>query len=214
MKLENLSKEEREQLKREILLQEKAEGQRKLQEREDYKSLVENFVSSNLIKLQKLSAEMMRVKEEVIEEAATLIKLKDELYLTKSDRRSDTFTAKNGSSITLGSRTNEGWDDTVNNGIEKVQEYLNSLAKDEDTAILVDTVMGLLAKDRKGSLKASKVLELEKMAVRSGDKDFIEGIQIIKEAYQPKPSCRFIDVRLMDHEGNSVALPLTLSAIR
>ena len=43
-----------------------------------------------------------------------------------------------------------------------VKEYIKTMAKDENSANLVDTVMSLLAKDRKGALKANKVLELEK----------------------------------------------------
>lgn len=48
--------------------------------------------------------------------------------------------------------------------------------------------MGLLSKDRKGNLKAQKVLELEKLAVKSGDEDFLDGIKIIKDAYRPVPT--------------------------
>ena len=98
-------------------------------------------------------------------------------------------------------------------GIAKVKEYLGTLAKDDNSAALVETVMGLLAKDRKGALKANKVLELERLAVKSQDKEFLDGIGIIKAAYRPVPTCQFISVETKDEKGNATPLPLSLSAM-
>lgn len=95
----------------------------------------------------------------------------------------------------------------------KVKDYLKTLAKDDNSAELVQVVMGLLAKDRKGALKANKVLELERLAVSSQNADFIDGINIIKAAYRPIPTCQFIQVELKDEEGKSRKLPLSLSAM-
>ena len=116
-------------------------------------------------------------------------------------------------SITLGNRVNEGWDDTVEAGIAKVKEYLATLAKDDNSAALVETVMGLLAKDRKGALKANKVLELERLAVKSQNPEFLDGINIIKQAYRPVPTCQFISVKLKDDKGVESQLPLSLAAM-
>ena len=154
------------------------------------------------------------MKAEVFGEFATLIKTKNELFSTKMNRQSDTFTTQDGlMSITLGNRVNEGWDDTVEAGIAKVKEYLATLAKDDNSAALVETVMGLLAKDRKGALKANKVLELERLAVKSQNPDFLDGISIIKQAYRPVPTCQFISVKLKDEKGVESQLPLSLSAM-
>jgi len=117
-------------------------------------------------------------------------------------------------SITLGNRVNEGWDDTVNAGIAKVKEFLGTLAKDDNSAALVETVMGLISKDRKGNLKANKVLELEKLAIKTQDEKFLDGIAIIKAAYRPEPSCQFIEVTLKDEKGNEQKLPLSLAAMK
>ena len=214
MDIRNLTKEEREELKAQLEAEEKAEKARVENEREEYKRLVDASVRSAVGKLQKLSDEMMRVKREVFEEFDTLIRMKNELFRVKLDRKTDTFTTGDGvMSITLGSRTNEGWDDTVEAGIAKVKEYLGTLAKDDNSAALVETVMGLLAKDRKGALKANKVLELERLAVKSQDKEFLDGIGIIKAAYRPVPTCQFISVETKDEKGNATPLPLSLSAM-
>ena len=212
--LKALTAEQRAALKAQLEAEDKAEKDRVQNEREAYKQLVDQTVQSNVSKLQKLSSEMERLKEEVFTEFATLIKTKNELFKTKSDRQSDTFTTSDGTmSITLGNRVNEGWDDTVEAGIEKVKAYLKTLAKDENSAELVQVVMGLLAKDRKGALKANKVLELEKLAATSRDAEFIDGINIIKAAYRPVPTCQFIRVTMKDEEGKERKLPLSLSAM-
>lgn len=212
--INNLTPEQKAQLKAQLENEEKAEKARVQNEREAYKQLVDGTVKKSVQKLQTLSAEMERIKQEVFAEFGTLISAKNELFKTKADRQSDTFTTRDGTmSITLGNRVNEGWDDTVEAGIAKVKAYLTTLAKDDNSAALVQTVMSLLAKDRKGALKANKVLELEKLAMTSQDPDFIDGINIIKQAYRPVPTCQFIQVELKDEEGKSRKLPLSLSAM-
>lgn len=214
MDLTQMTKEQRAELKAQLEAEEKAENARIEAERETYKQMVDTAVSSAVKKLQMLSAEMMRVKQEVFQEFGSIIDLKNELFKVKLDRKSDTFSTRDGAmTLTLGSRTNEGWDDSVDAGIAKVKEYLATLAKDENSAALVETVMGLLAKDRKGTLKANKVLELERLAIKTQDKDFMDGIRIIKDAYRPVPTCQFISVETKDEKGNSVSLPLSLSAM-
>lgn len=212
--LNALSAEQKAALKAQLEAEEKAEKARVQNEREAYKDLVDCTVQNAVKRLQKLSDEMMQVKQDIFAEFGTLIKTKNELFKVKADRQSDTFTTADGMmSITLGNRINEGWDDTVDAGIQKVKAYLNTLAKDDNSAALVQTVMGLLAKDRKGALKANKVLELEKLATTSQDADFIDGINIIKAAYRPVPTCQFIQVSLKDEEGKEYKLPLSLAAM-
>ena len=197
MDLTQLTKEQKAALKAQLEAEEKAEKARVQNERDTYKELVDAAVHSNVRKLQELSAEMERVKAEVFGEFAALIRTKNELFSTKMNRQSDTFTTQDGMmSITLGNRVNEGWDDTVEAGIAKVKEYLATLAK-----------------DRKGALKANKVLELERLAVKSQNAGFIDGINIIKQAYRPVPTCQFISVTVKDDKGVETKLPLSLSAM-
>lgn len=209
-----MTREQREELKAQLEAEEKKEAARIEAEREAYKQLVDTTVEKCVKKLQMLSSEMMRLKQEVFQEFDAVVKMKDELFKVKIDRKSNTFTTSDGRmTLTLGSRTNEGWDDSVEAGIAKVKEYLGTLAKDENSAVLVETVMGLLAKDRKGTLKANKVLELERLAVKTQDKEFLDGISIIKNAYRPVPTCQYISVETKDDKGNAVSLPLSLSAM-
>lgn len=215
MELKNLTSDERAELKAQLAAEEAADKQRIQQSRDDYKNLVDEFVRANISKLRSLSEQMQAIKLDVFADAQTLVEMKNELFKVKIDRMSDTFTSTDGAmSITMGNRSNEGWDDTVNAGIAKVKEFLGTLARDENSAMLVDTVMSLMAKDRKGNLKASKVLELEKMAIKSQDPIFLDGIAIIKAAYRPAPSCQFIEVTLKDEKGNDVKLPLSMASMK
>lgn len=192
----------------------KAEKERIAKERETYKEMKDATIRTMFELLKGISEGMILAKNTVFGNMETVISMKEELYMTKSDRKSDTLTTDDGLiTIKLGNRINEGWADTVEVGIQKVRDYLKTLAKDENSANLVETVMNLLAKDRKGNLKANKVLELEKLAVKSGDENFLDGIAIIKDAYRPEPSCQFIEVRYRDEEGKERSLPLSMSAI-
>lgn len=214
MDLKNLTREEKETLRKQLDAERKAEESRIQAEREAYKELVDRFVREKLYLLRMLSDQMVSIKAEIFADAQTLIQTKNELFKAKSGRRSDTFTSSDGlCSISLGYRVYDGWDDTVEQGIAKVKNYLASLSKDDETAALVDTIMGLLAKDHKGSLKANKVLELEKLAIKSQDPEFIDGMSIIRQAYLAVPSCKFISVELRDEQGKSQKLPLSMSAI-
>ena len=214
MDLSKFTAAERAALREQLLADEQAEKDAIVKQRDDYKGLVNETVIEQVAELQKLSQQMMQAKRNVFDSFATVIDLKDDLFKVKTDRRSDTFTSTDGKkTVTIGRRTTEGWDDTVNVGVDKVKAYIKSLAKDENSAALVDTIMGLLAKDRKGNLKTSKVLELEKLATRSKNDDFLDGIKIIKEAYRPQPSCLFVEVKLKNEEGKEISLPLSMSSI-
>lgn len=214
MNIEELTKEQRADLRRQLEAEEKAERARVQQERENYKSIVDGWVEETVKKLQNVSSVMMDAKADIFGSSETIIKMKNELFNVKLDRKSDTLTTQDGSkTIRIGNRINEGWDDTVGVGVEKVKTFLRTLAKDENSASLVDTVMNLLAKDRKGNLKAQKVLELERLAVKSGNEDFLDGIRIIKDAYRPVATCQFIEVVIRDENGKEHALPLSMSAI-
>lgn len=214
MNINDLTPDQKADLLAQLEADKEAQEQKKQDDKEAYKELRDETVRQTFSALKKVSDTLLLAKEGTFKVFEQIINLKNDLYNTKDDRQTDTFTTSDGSiSIKLGNRVFEGWDDTVDIGIKKVKEYLKTLAKDENSANLVDTIMGLLAKDRKGNLKANKVLELEKLASKSGNDDFKEGLRIIKDAYRPTPSCQFVEVRYKDETGKERSLPLSMSAI-
>ena len=74
-------------------------------------------------------------------------------------------------------------------------------------------VMSLLAKDRKGNLKASRVLQLREIARKSGYPALIEATDIIQGAYRPEETCQFISASWKDDRGVKHTLPLSMAAM-
>ena len=209
-----MTAKERAELKAQIEAEERAEKQKREDDITAYKNSVDEFCRAGFATLSVVSETMRKAKEKMFADAETLISMKEELFRTKSDRRSDQFTTSDGRiTIALGSRTNDGWDDTVNVGIGMAKEFIKSLAKDEEAAALSEMVMGLLAKDRKGNLKASRVLQLRETANKSGYAKLIEAVDIIQAAYQPVETCQFISVSYKDDKGVKHTLPLSLAAM-
>ena len=212
MDITKLTPEERAALKAQLEAEERAEKQKRDDDIKAYKVLVAEFVHKTKDSMMHLSGLMRQRKDEVFDNVAVLVEMKEKLYNTKVDRHSNTF-SDDGITVTLGRRTNDGWDDTVEIGIAKVKEFLSSLAKDESASKLYTAVMQLLSKDRKGNLKASAMLQLERYAAQWNDPLFSEGVEIIRNAYQPLETCDFISVSYKDEEGKTHAIPLSLAAM-
>ena len=214
MDIKNLTAEQRGALKAQIEAEERAESQKRQDSIDAYKSMVDEFCADTFSRMQKVS-ELMRIeKERVFAAAELLIEQKEALFKTKQDRHSNQFTTADGKvTVALGYRTNDGWDDTVNEGIAKVKEYLESLAATEEGAKAVNIILKLLAKDKKGNLRASAMIQLEQEAVKNGNPLFVEGVQIIRDAYRPVDSCQFISVSFKDENGVKHNLPLSLSSM-
>ena len=214
MDISNLTAEQRAALKAQIEAEERAESQKRQESIDAYKTMVDEFCSDTFERMKKISELLRAEKERVFAAADLLIEQKEALYKTKQDRHSNQFTTADGKyTVALGYRTNDGWDDTVDVGIAKVKEYLKSLTTTDEGAKAVDIIMKLLAKDKKGNLKASAMIQLEQHASKYGDPLFIEGVQIIRDAYRPVDSCQFISVSWKDDNGVKHNLPLSLAAM-
>ena len=194
----------------------KAELQRREQvlnkNRQAYKELVDEYIPQIIGKLQQYSEQMSEVKYRTFEALKILLDTKNEVYDVKGEQQSHTFTDKNGNTITYGFRVIDSWDDTVNAGVEKVRDFITSLAKDEDSAKLVNVINRLLKKDAKGNLKASRVLELTKLAQEFNNAQFTDAVDIIAQAYRPQRSAYFIEANTLDEQGKKCNIPLSLSS--
>ena len=144
-----------------------------------------------------------------------ILKMKAEILgLTKDDQRSHTFTNSDSTlRITLGVNCIDGYRDTVEDGIAMVKAYIESLATDDKSKVLVSAVLRLLSRDGQGNLKASRVLQLRKMAEESGDERFIEGVKIIEESYQPTVTKRYIRAEYKDSKNAWRYIPLDMTAV-
>ena len=195
--------------------QEKEElAKQRKENREAYAQLVDEQIADAIPELQSLSEQIKAVKSAVFGNFGEVLKMKDEVMKMTSDKqRSHTFTHSDGNMrITLGVNTIDGWRDTVEDGIAMVRQFIESLATDDNTKMLVKTVLRLLAKDQQGNMKASRVLQLRKMADETGNETFQEGVKIIEESYLPSTTKQFIRAEYKDDKGWHI-VPLSVTEV-
>ena len=66
-------------------------------------------------------------------------------------------------------------------------------------------------RDAKGTLKASRIVQLRKVAMETGDDRFMEGVRIIEESYQPEVSKQFIRAEIKNENGMWKPIPLGMT---
>ena len=182
-------------------------------DREMYKQLVDEEIEKSIPVLLAVSEKIKQSKQQVLDNFKTILELKGNIFKTiRDDQKSHTFTNSEGSKrITLGVYVTDGYRDTVEDGIGIVKEYIESLAKDEKTKSLVSMVLRLLSRDAKGTLKASRIVQLRKVAEETGDSRVLEGVRIIEESYQPEVSKQFIRAEQKDVNGMWRSIPLGMT---
>ena len=183
-------------------------------DRDVYKQMVDDELERSIPVLFGISGQIKESKQQVMDNFRAILEMKADLFKTKvkDDQRSHTFTNSTGDKrITLGVYVTDGYRDTVEDGIAIVKEYIESLANDEKTKSLVNMVLRLLARDAKGTLKASRIVQLKKVAMETGNERFMEGVQIIEDSYQPEVSKQFIRAEVKNDNGMWVAIPLGMT---
>ena len=183
----------------------KAEKERKRREQErkeqrrQYAEMVDDEVATTIPQLRELSEQIKQVKDTVFGNFDAILRMKSEITGVKADgQNSHTFTTSDGRSrLILGVNTIDGYRDTVEDGIAMVKQYIEGLAKD----------------DAQGNIKASRVLQLRKMADDSGDERFIDGVRIIEESYQPAVSKKYIRAQYRNDKGAWCYIPLGMTDV-
>ena len=212
MDLDKLSASELAELEAKIEAKKRAEKQKREDDINAYKDTVDDFVRRVYDMLVPLSDALKEAKDTIFKEKDAIVDLKESLYNTKVDRHSNTFTTTDSKiTLSMGFRTVDGWSDDVEAGIAMAKEYMMSLAQDENGAKQNKIIMELLSKDKKGNLKLSSLLQLEKHAKDFGDPLFIEAVRIIKDSYRPQETSQFISLTYRDDKGVKHTVPLSLS---
>lgn len=185
------------------------------QQRQQYATLVDEEIATTIPKLREVSEMLKKAKDDIFGNFDTILKMKSEIIGTSSDEQySHTFTNSDSTlRIILGVNCIDGYRDTVEDGIAMVKQYIESLAKDEATKSLVNAVLRLLSRDGQGNIKASRVLQLRKMAEDSGNEKFLEGVRIIEESYQPTVTKKYIRAQYKDDKGAWRYIPLGMTDV-
>lgn len=211
--LENLTEEQKKELKKKLAEEEVKKEKERKQKVEEYKNLVDECVMKGIQKARYISEMISIGKKEIQDTFKTLIDLKEELYGIRDNQQSHSFSTRNGDySITVGYRVVDNFDDTVHTGIAKAKSYINRILKDENKE-LQKVLDLLLKKDKNGNLKASRVIELERIALDINDDELTEGVRIIKEAWKPQKTKTFIEASYKDANGNRINIPLSVTGV-
>lgn len=183
------------------------------EDREAYKQLVDEMIEESIPELLNVSLDIATVKSTVLSNFKAVLDMKAELFDKPLDKQqSNTFTNSAGDKrIILGVYVTDGYRDTVNEGIEIVKECLEGLGQDDKSTALVKMVFKLLSRDAKGTLKASRVVQLRKTAEEMGDERMLEGVRIIEEAYQPTISKQYIRAEIRGAMNEWVTIPLGMT---
>ena len=210
-----ISREELEEFRAYKERQEQAK--RRKQMMDDYTLLVDGEIEAAYNELSMLSEEMALIKKQVFNNFATVIEMKTEqLGLGKKEgQQTHTFTNSDSSiRLTLGNYTVDAYRDTVDEGIRMVTDYIESLAKDDASSALVSAVLRLLSRNKSGQIKASRVLQLRRLAEESGSEQFLDGVKLIEESYMPQVSKSFVRIEAKDADtGEWKNIPLSLSGV-
>lgn len=185
------------------------------QQRQEYATLVDEEIATTIPMLREISEQLKTVKDTIYGNFEAILKMKSEIIPTaRDDQASHTFTNSDGTlRIILGVNCIDGYRDTVEDGVAMVKEYIESQAKDDATKALVNAVLRLLSRDGQGNIKASRVLQLRKMAEDSGDERFLEGVRIIEESYQPTISKKYIRAQYKNDKGAWCYIPLGMTDV-
>lgn len=193
------------------------EAEARAEQRKELQTMANEAVEEMGVVLQDCSKTLTAAKKKAWDTFGTLIEMRKEVNGRDNlDQEQYNFSFMNDAGtmrIRMGYNMLDGWDDTANDGIAKVKDYLESLGKDEESKRLIKVVLRLLAKDTKGNLKASRVIQLGQMADESGSDEFKEGMRIIREAYRPVRSKTYIrcDIKKKNAQGEMEWQDLGLS---
>lgn len=216
--IKNLTDEQRRILKAQLEAEEKAQKEMERRERETYEQLKDAQVRVTFRELQNISSMLEHAKLKVFRDFEAILAMKKELFGLTEDRmleqESHTFTTSDGSmSIIIGHNVIDSWDETVSVGIQKVNQWLTRLARDEESAVLVGLIRDLLKPNKDGVLKANRILDLSKKASELGDPELIEAVELIRDAYRPTRTSTYVKARYVDEYGRKQWLALSMSAV-
>lgn len=210
--LSQLTSDQLKELQRQVKEREANEKAQRKSEIDTYKAMASQTVIDCFPALIKTSAALAQCKREIRDSFATILDMKAELYGVKEGQQSHQFASTDGRySIIIGFNVDDNYDDTASAGVAMVKEYLEQLGDTESGKRAVRIALSLLSRDAKGTLKASKIATLRKHALESGSPKFIEGVEIIMDAYRPIPTKQFVRASYKNDDGAWVNVPLGMT---
>lgn len=173
----------------------------KKEQRRQLQEMTDGVMGEAVAELRACNERLVGTKNKIMDTFSALMELRKEVNEEAGKKEQDSFMFTNSEGtqrIRIGYNLNDNYLDQVEEGIAKVRAYIEGLAKDDQSKELIALVLRLLARDQKGNLKASRVLQLSQIAEKSGNEEFQEGMRIIREAYRPVRSKLYIRCSLKE----------------
>ena len=192
----DLSPEQQNQLLKEAKEQAKKEKESKVEARETYKKLSEDFVNTNIDSLIHHHEITGAIIEKLWADFESIKAIKADAYGNRvNEQSSHTSTLEDGSaSITVGWNVSIGFDGTEAEGVVKIKDFINSLSTDQENVQKLSKAVNAFLKPngKTGMLNPAKIIELSKLKSDFNDERFDEGLEIIFQAQQRRQTSMFV----------------------
>ena len=183
--LSKLTPEERKELSRQLKEQEQKEKELVKTNKETLQKLTEEVIDNNVDFFVNSQESVEEAILKLFNEANVIIDARGETFgIDKIEQDSHTLTKKDGSaSIKIGWNVKPTFDGTESAGIQKIKQFMSSLAGEtENEKLLMDFLNIALKTDIQGNYNPKKVRELNTMRGRANSDLFNEGMDIIDAA--------------------------------
>ena len=209
--LADLTPTQIEELAKKLKEKRQTEKEKRAADLKALEELASEALPKSMEKLKEASRIVAEAKKEVFSHFSDYLKMKISTIGIKSNQQSHTITYGN-QKVILGYRVSDGYTDEANYGIAMVHKYIQERAKDDNSKMLVKSLLRLLQKNGKGDLDSKKVLELRQIANDYPDSDLDKGVEIIQSSYKPKMSKWFIEAYETDSAGVEKSIPLSITS--
>lgn len=216
MDINTLSPAEKKALKDQLLAEEKEAKQQRENDINTLKSLIDEMVTAKVPDLAEFGKRQTEVVNATFNDFEAIIKLKNDLYGTKENQASHTFTSRDGNgSIVVGYNEIIGFDGTEGAGVSKIKQVIASLSSDdENREVLADLLNTFMKPDKKGNLNPTRVAELVSKKEKVNKPLFSEGVDIIVNAQFKTRTSMYVRgwQRIKGENGKEVKLTFSITA--
>jgi hypothetical protein len=216
MDIKALTPEQKAELKAQLEAEDKAAKAQAQQDKETYKQMQHDFVEMTFPALSSIEGLLTETKAVMFKDAENILALKKQVFGISDDawtkQQSHSISNKDFTkTITLGHNIVDGWDNDLSGaGIARVNDWLAKQASPENEK-LVSMIVDLLKPNKEGILKASRVLDLSNQANNIGDKELIDAVAMIREAYRPKKTSTYVIAKYKNADGEEIKVNLSMS---
>lgn len=183
--LSQLTKDQRKEWLKKLKEDEREEKEQIRKNKESLQALTEEVIDNNVDFFVTSQGSVEEAIIKLFSEAETIIEARGETFgVEKTEQDSHTLTKKDGSaSIKIGWNVKPTFDGTESAGIQKIKEYMSSLAgQTENEKLLMDFLNIALKTDVQGNYNPKKIRELNTMRNRANSELFNTGMDIIDTA--------------------------------